>query len=569
MVSELFVRNLAALEARSPKAAAIIRLVSDLPSPHVTATVAATGDPVLESGGRALDSRRDPRAAARRTLGGLPEGPVVLAGFGTGYVAEAMVEAGVPLAAVVEPDPAVLAAAMRARDLTTVFAGPVVWCLESLLDRVELLSVRAVAPSMVPHGPSVQGSPELRRLLAEWPGLPVARRAPRVLVAGPIYGGSLEVARATARAVSLTSAETRLFDFSVFAGGHHELGALGIPQGPRAALQAEFADVLGRALVEIAREWRADLVIALAQAPLGEDALGRLRALGIPSAFWFVENHRVLGYWTHVARHYDWFYGIQPGRFLEQLAAAGAPRPGYLPMACDPGVHAPVALSEADRRTYGSDVSFAGAPYLNRRRMLVGLADLDFRIWGDGWNEPALAHLVAGGGRRFDVAEMVKIFGASAINLNLHSANHVSGLDPEPDFVNPRTFEIAACGAFQLVDRRDPLPALFAADEMVAFGSMAELRAQIARYLADPAERQAVAGRARARVLAEHTYEHRVRRILRDALPSHLAAAALTGIETETLDTALLARERSGQPMDEDEALMRIVFEVEKNWGMR
>jgi spore maturation protein CgeB len=201
--------------------------------------------------------------------------------------------------------------------------------------------------------------------------------------------------------------------------------------------------------------------------------------------------------------------------------------------------------------------------------MLVGLADLDFRIWGDGWNEPALSHLVAGDGKRFGMAEMVKIFGASAINLNLHSANHVSGLDPEPDFVNPRTFEIAACGAFQLVDRRDPLPDLFTADEMVTFGSMAELRSGIARYLADPDERQAVATRARARVLAEHTYEHRTRRILRDALPSHLAAAALTGIETETLDTALLAREGSGGPMDEDEALMRIVYEVEKNWGMR
>ncbi|MGE3276387.1 MAG: glycosyltransferase [Vicinamibacterales bacterium] len=561
--------NLAALEARSPKAAAILRLIKDLPAPHVRQLVASTGDPVLERGGRVLDSRRDPRVAARRAA--VPAGPgaLVLAGFGGGYVAEALLEGGAPLAAIIEPDPAVLVAALRARDLTHVLATVEVWCLESLLDRVDLLVLRAHAPVLLPHAPSVQSSPDLQALVAGWEALPVARRAPRVLVAGPIYGGSLETARATARAVSLTSAETRLFDFSVFAGGHHELGALRVPEGRRHVLQSEFADVLGRALVEIAREWRADLVLALAQAPLGEDALGRLRELHIPTAFWFVENSRVLTYWQHVARHYDWFYGIQPGRFLEQLAEAGAAHPAYLPMACDPTVHVPVALTDAERTTYGSDVSFAGAPYLNRRRMLVGLADLDFRIWGDGWNEPALAHLVAGGGQRFGVAEMIRIFQATRVNLNLHSANHVSGLDPEPDFVNPRTFEIAACGAFQLVDRRDPLPDLFAADEMVTFESVAELRSQIRRYLDDPDARAATASRARARVLAEHTYEHRVRRILRDALPSHLAAAAFAGVDTETLDLALLARERSGGPMDEDEALMRIVFEVEKNWGMR
>ena len=42
--------------------------------------------------------------------------------------------------------------------------------------------------------------------------------------------------------------------------------------------------------------------------------------------------------------------------------------------------------------------------------------------------------------------------GVATINLNLHSAMQGRGVNREGDFVNPRTFEVAATGAFQVVD---------------------------------------------------------------------------------------------------------------------
>ena len=51
-----------------------------------------------------------------------------------------------------------------------------------------------------------------------------AVRSPRVLVVGPIYGGSLETARSTARASETLGAETRLLDFDAFGAGWHALG---------------------------------------------------------------------------------------------------------------------------------------------------------------------------------------------------------------------------------------------------------------------------------------------------------------------------------------------------------
>jgi len=561
--------NLAALRTRSPEAARILD-AADVSAEGVRVVPSASGRPLVEVDGRALESRRDPAGAAERLAIEVTASPVVVAGMGAGYLPEALLARGIDVRAVIEPSAAVLMAALRARDLRPLLDRVPVLLLSTLTDRIRLAQLRAEADVLVPHEPSLSGSANLAALVTTWPSLVRADRAPRVLVAGPIYGGSLETARATSRAVSAIGAETRLFDFSIFADGQATLSALRAPSAAKGMLLARYADVLGQALVEVAREWKADLVIALAQAPLGEAALDQLRQLGIPSAFWFVENGRVLTYWRQMARHYDWFYAIQPGRFLEQLADAGAPRPRYLPTACDPERHVPVALTDEERRRFGSDVSFAGAPYLNRRKLLASLGDLDFRVWGEGWqHEPALAHAVAGDARRFSLDEMIRIFAATKININLHSANHVADFDPEPDYVNPRTFELASCGAFQMIDWRSPLADLFADDEVVTFRSIPELRDQIAYYVRDEEARHAVATRARARALAEHAFVHRVERILCDALPAHLAAAVLRGVSAETLDQALLARERTETLMDDDEVLMRILFEVEKNWGLR
>ena len=401
------------------------------------------------------------------------------------------------------------------------------------------------------------------------------RRRPRVLVAGPIYGGSLETARSTARACEAIGADARLLDFDPFGAGWHTIERMSASADHRAKIQAGYAQVLGDMVVASAAEWRPDLVIALAQAPLNASVCAKLRGAGIKVAFWFVENFRVLTYWKHVAKDYDAFFAIQDGPFLDMLRQAGSPKAVYLPTACDPDRHRPVVLTPVERQRFGSDVSFAGAPYLNRRRMLMGLIDLHPRIWGEGWVGTELERFVAERGARFNLEEMIRIFAATKINLNIHSANHVDGLDPDPDYVNPRTFELAACEGFQLVDARLPLPAMFADDEMITFGSIPELRALIAHYLKRPDERSAIAKRARARVVAEHSFAHRVRRIFEEMLPAELQPAAgaatphrATQARTPaqgpgSLADAISTLERTASKMSSDEALLRLLKHVQ------
>ena len=80
--------------------------------------------------------------------------------------------------------------------------------------------------------------------------------------------------------------------------------------------------------------------------------------------------------------------------------------------------------------------------------------------------------------------------------------------------MNPRTFELAGCGAFQLVDKRELLPELFAPDELATFSTMDELEERIEYFLAHPDERAVYARKGRERVLAAHTYAHRMQTLL-------------------------------------------------------
>jgi spore maturation protein CgeB len=185
-------------------------------------------------------------------------------------------------------------------------------------------------------------------------------------------------------------------------------------------------------------------------------------------------------------------------------------------MAADPAVHRPLVLADAEQAEYGADLSFVGAGYPNRRALLPRWLSKDwsFKLWGNEWEGAAdLAPVLQRSGARIDTETCMKVFNASAINLNLHSWGG-DALDPQADFVNPRTFELAACGAFQLTDERALLPDLFTDEEVVRFRRIEDVPALIRMWLNDSSGRRAIAENARQRVLRQHTYGHRMKELL-------------------------------------------------------
>lgn len=337
----------------------------------------------------------------------------------------------------------------------------------------------------------------------------------RILVVLPMYGGSLPIGEYCAKALRELGHNVRVFEAQELYAGYTGLKRLDLTPDASRSLENSFLRLVSQAVWLMAREQEPQLVLALAQAPLDKSVLQRMRQAGMRTVMWFVEDYQVFSYWRAYAPLYDAFAIIQKEPFLSELRAIGQENAFYLPLAALPQFHKPLSMGAMEKKEYGADISFLGAGYPNRRMAFRALTGRDFKIWGSDWDgETALSANIQRQGKRISPEESVKIYNASKINLNLHS-----NIDPEKlvghgDFVNPRTFELAAMGAFQLVDRRSLMGELFKPDELATFDDMNGMLEAIDYFLEHPEERENYARRARERALADHTYEKRMKTLI-------------------------------------------------------
>ncbi len=344
----------------------------------------------------------------------------------------------------------------------------------------------------------------------------LAERALRVMIVNPVYGGSLPTAHHCAGALRNMGHEVATVDCEDFSKGFFSLKNVTHNPQNSEILSQNFMKFMGEIAAAKAAEFQPDIILALAQAPLTPEAILKLKALKVPVVFWFVEDFRTLPYWSEIASVYDHIFTLQAGEFHDSLRSQGANNCYYLPQACFPDVHRPLVLKDEEQDRYGADISFMGAAYHNRVQSFPQLMDLDFKIWGTDWNlETPLGRLVQNNNERVSSEDVVNIYNGAKINLNLHSSTYHYGINPDGDFVNPRTFEISACRGFQLVDYRKDLSRMFkVGEEIICYDSLDQLKDQINYYLPRPEERNAIALKSHQRVLKEHTIEHRMQELL-------------------------------------------------------
>lgn len=337
----------------------------------------------------------------------------------------------------------------------------------------------------------------------------------RVLVVLPMYGGSLPIGRYCIEALKELGHSVRVFEAPVFYNAFTALRTLDLSPEQIAPLEHSFLQIVSQAVFAHVQAFEPHLVFCLAQAPMGKNLLQRLRRLGIRTCMWFVEDYTLFTYWKLYAPLYDVFCVIQKEPFLSRLREIGQKNALYLPLAALPLFHSPLSLTPEEKRIYGASIAFLGAGYPNRRIAFRALLGKDFKIWGSDWDgETVLKEHIQRNGERISEDEARKIYAATTLNLNLHSSVHIEELVSHGDFVNPRTFELACMGAFQLVDRRSLMPELFGDDELATFASLEEMLALIDFYLHHPEERAHIAQKSRERVLKDHTYAKRMEEML-------------------------------------------------------
>lgn len=287
-----------------------------------------------------------------------------------------------------------------------------------------------------------------------------------------------------------------------------------------APTNADLVYQAGKELVLQALRGDQDGVLIITGMFLHPDLLIMLRRAGIPTAMVLTESPyqdvsqaRVIPYvdlcWTN-------------DRSSVATLRAANPNVGYLPAGYNPAVH--TDRQDDDYPDVPShDLLFVGTSFPDRLQFLsqVDWSGIDFGLYGAWDLRPRkwkLEQHFRGG--PIPNAQTAALYRAAKIGLNLYRRTEHS--NPDAPLVpselltalNPRAYELAATGCFQLSSYRSEVAAVFG-DSVPTFETPQELEGLVRHFLAHPEERAAHAAEARRRISA-HTWAARASIVLRD-----------------------------------------------------
>ncbi|MEK3886285.1 CgeB family protein [Bacillus sp. FSL K6-3431] len=245
-----------------------------------------------------------------------------------------------------------------------------------------------------------------------------------------------------------------------------------------------------------------------------------LKKWEVKTAIWFTEDPYFIDKTNVLSNYYDFVFTIDTAA-LEYYKKNGHKHAYHLPLATDLRVFQPKQV-EAH---YRSDICLVGYPYPERVQYIQHLlqhTDYKIKVVGtwknslsrfrnnrnlvihEGWVEPSI---------------VADFYNGANIVLNTHRPfnlkNNQNRLGIAGKSINNRTFDAAACDSFQLIEFKEDLPNHFIEDEeMVAFRNYEELIQKIDHYMEFEEVRQKIANNARSRVLREHTFQHRLDKML-------------------------------------------------------
>lgn len=301
-----------------------------------------------------------------------------------------------------------------------------------------------------------------------------------------------------------------------------------IDEGVIGALQQSVREcVVGSPanMLQEASQHRPDLVLVMnglhVFPPDHLEQVNGIKGLGIRTAVWFVDDPYFTEDTTSICQHYDVVFTHEEAA-VPFYTAHGAGRVIYMPLAVNPGMFQP--RRTAPQHQY--DICFIGTGFWNRialfDELAPFLADKKVFIAGSQWNRlkryDILGRFIHDGW--IDPGATVDYYNGAKIVINVHrtcengednrNTHHLQGHS-----INPRTYEISACGTMQITDARHDLPRYYRPGyDIETFTTAAELQHKIKYYLHHEEERRALAWRGLLTTLNQHTFTRRIAQLL-------------------------------------------------------
>jgi spore maturation protein CgeB len=269
--------------------------------------------------------------------------------------------------------------------------------------------------------------------------------------------------------------------------------------------------------LEMALRNHVDVVLVVSAMLLHPDVLLMMKQAGLRVVVLFTESPYDHDSEMRVAKIVDG--GWTNERSVVQSFRTVNPHFGYLPHGWDPLVHR--TDLPLDESVPAHDVVFVGTGFRERYRFFnsIDWSGINLGLYGT-WNTTLLNKQVRAcvTNGPIDNEQAVLLYRRAKIGLNLYRTSQGWGPNApsirHAESVNPRAYELAACGTFAISDYRLESAEVFG-DCVPMFQRPIEAAALIRCWLADDAGRMAIASALPARV-AEASWIHRTKTVLGD-----------------------------------------------------
>lgn len=230
---------------------------------------------------------------------------------------------------------------------------------------------------------------------------------------------------------------------------------------------------------------------------------------------WFVDgiaNHQEI---TGYLKVFDKIYVFEHSdiAYLKRMSLEGT----YLPVGYNE------AFSNISPRKCDIDILFIGSPFHNRLKLLEQVAiesnkqGWNLKIIGPFYDEkypwkrlifrrkyPYVYRYLEN--KRVSSEVAAELYSRTKICLNIHDSKHKSP--------NPRTFEILAVGAFELIDRRNYWGGLKQDYDLVSFDDITDLISKIEYYLKNDNERYTIGRHGKQNVINTFCMKYLLNKII-------------------------------------------------------
>lgn len=271
---------------------------------------------------------------------------------------------------------------------------------------------------------------------------------------------------------------------------------------------------------EIVHTFKPEVMFTLIGVHIPTIQLQWLKQQGIITAVWFTEDPYYIDQTIEYINYFNFVFTIDTAA-LEVYKARGHKQAYHLPLATNHNLFNP---KEVDG-IYLSDICLVGYPYPNRIsfvQFLLQYTPYKIQIVGP-WK-----HVIRKLRRYSNVvihSEWVEpnvvanYYNGAKIVLNTHrpvnERHNQNKLGIMGKSINNRTFDVAACAAFQLIEFKDDLPIHFNEnEEIVSFKNVNELIEKTHYYIQAEQVRRGIAKNGRERVLKNHTFQHRIDKMI-------------------------------------------------------